>query len=230
MVWEWNWVENPRLPGTPETFSYFTLLDFSIFYFHSPNWTSWHLRLSSCQTSDYFVSPASALHWSPAFVLARYQRPLSNQGIRSTWLIFRGIRQPGIPVSSTGSNPTEKNRNMTHYFWITFVPWRYANSTPDTKQWIEIKSLHFVSICSTDSNPIIDISDTFFCEKRRLGSFGVRSSFLPPPFFIVFMSSLGFPLSQPDNPQNISTSLLPLPMPSSDDQQLTISPTTYRNL
>ena len=165
MVWEWNWVENPRLPGTPETFSYFTLLDFSIFYFHSPNWTSWHLRLSSCQTSDYFVSPASALHWSPAFVLARYQRPLSNQGIRSTWLIFRGIRQPGIPVSSTGSNPTEKNRNMTHYFWITFVPWRYANSTPDTKQWIEIKSLHFVSICSTDSNPIIDISDTFFCEK-----------------------------------------------------------------
>ena len=42
------------------------------------------------------------------------------------------------------------------------------------------------------------------------------------------MSSLGFPLSQPDNPQNISTSLLPLP--SSEDQQLTISPTTYRNL
>ena len=160
MVWKWNWVEDSCLPGTPETFSNFTLLDFSIFYFHSPNWTSWHLRLSSCQTSDYFVSPASALHWSPAFVLARYQRPLSNQGIRSTddWYLGESVNQ--------GLN-REPNRNITSLFWITFVPWGYTNSTTDTKQWIEIKSLHFVSIWSTDSNPI-DIHIRYFLAPQVL--------------------------------------------------------------
>ena len=170
MVWEWNWVEDPRLAHQKR----FQILPSSTFQFSISI-----LPIGHPDISDLVLAKQATTLLAPPLPSTDHQH-LSWQDINvhcptrvsnplHWWLIFRGIRQPGIPVSSTGSNPTEKNRNMTHYFWITFVPWRYANSTPDTKQWIEIKSLHFVSICSTDSNPIIDISDTFFCEKDDCG-------------------------------------------------------------
>ena len=47
---------------------------------------------------------------------------------------------------------------------------------------------------------MVDVESFYPGVASDVPSEWLLSSFLPPPFNIVFMSSLAFPLSQPDNP------------------------------
>ena len=185
MVWEWNWVEDPRLAHQKR----FQISPFSTFQFSISI-----LPIGHPDISDLVLAKQATTLLAPPLPSTDHQH-LSWQDINvhcptgyqiHWWLIFRGIRQPGIPVSSPGSNPTEKNRNITSHFFDNLCPYKIHKfySWYQTMDWNQI--ITFVSIWRKDSN-LIDISDTCFFVKKEdcvpLEQW-LLSSFLPLPFLL----------------------------------------------
>ena len=161
MVWEWNWVEDSCLAHQKR----FQILPYSTFQFSISI-----LQIGHPDISDLVLAKQATTLLAPPLPSTDHQH-LSWQDINvhcptrvsdpHDWYLGESANQ-GFQCPVQGQIQQKKTEIWHLIFWITFVPWSYTNSTPDSKQWIEIKSLHFVSIWSTDSNPI-DISDTFFC-------------------------------------------------------------------
>ena len=177
MVWEWNWVEDPRLAHQKR----FQISPFSTFQFSISI-----LPIGHPDISDLVLAKQATTLLAPPLPSTDHQH-LSWQDINvhcptgyqiHWWLIFRGICQPGTQQGTKQKYYISFLDNLCpprihkFYYWYQTMDWNQI--------------ITFVSIWRKDSN-LIDIPDTCFFVKKEdcvpLEQW-LLSSFLPLPFLL----------------------------------------------
>ena len=171
MVWEWNWVEDSCLAHQKR----FQILPSSTFQFSISI-----LPIGHPDISDLVLAKQATTLLAPPLPSTDHQH-LSWQDINvhcptrvsnplHWWLIFRGIRQPGIPVSRVKSNRKKQKYDTLFLDNLCPLKIRKFHSWYQAMDWNQIITFCFYMQHRFQSHHWH--LRYFFLWKRRLRSFG----------------------------------------------------------